>query len=177
MEFFPNCTHPKCLRVTLVKMKNDFSGPACVLYANTKSSTLHWLRHLDRDSVLPGVWGETRDGRNILHARDYQYARNTVGTFFLGEWKRERNYCLDISETWCARNWNISTLRTKKFGKLWWNCQRRTVKWTLSNSLWQILFFANLLNRGEIMLFLSHVISENTFICLILSINSFLITS
>lgn len=104
MEFFPNCTHPKCLRVTLVKMKNDFSGPACVLYANTKSSTLHGLRHLDRDSVLPGVRGETRDGRNILHARDYQYARNTASTFFLGERKRERNYCLDISETWRACN-------------------------------------------------------------------------
>lgn len=104
MEFFPNCTHPKCLCVTLVKMKNDFSGPACVLYANTKSSTLYGLRHLDRDSVLLGVQG-TREMAKIFSTPEITNmpATQRVHSFSVNE-DGNGVTVLDISETWRARN-------------------------------------------------------------------------
>lgn len=105
MEFFPNCTHPKCLRVTLVKMKNDFSSPACVLYANTKSSTLYGLRHLDRDSVLPRVQRGKQEMAEIFSTPEITNmpATRPVHSFSVNE-DREWSYRLDISETWRARN-------------------------------------------------------------------------
>lgn len=100
MEFFPNCTHLKCLRVTLVKMKNDFSGPACVLYANTKSSTGSAI--LTAIASCPGFGGR-QEMAEIFSTPEITNMPVTrrVHSFSVNE---NGNYCLDISETWRACN-------------------------------------------------------------------------
>jgi len=72
--------------------------------------------------------GGARGGRNILRARDYQYARDTASPFFLGE-------RTELPSRY-FRNLARSQLKYIAFalyiGKFWrQNCRWKTITWTI----------------------------------------------
>lgn len=109
-NFFPKLRTIQVPRRRARKSETRFlTGPVCVcvfcmLIQNrarcTDSAILTAIASCRRE--VRGRGGGA-GGRNILRARDYQYARDTASPFFLGERKREQSY----SSRYFAASWRV----------------------------------------------------------------------